>query len=78
MSLESSSELSVRHSPALEGVTAAELGDFIGVSARAVANLGKRGVAVKAGPGRWRLRESLAPYAGRVDRRLRFWLSQHP
>ena len=32
-------------------VTAAELGEFIGISARAVADLGKRGIAVKAGRG---------------------------
>ena len=42
--------------------TAAELGELIGISARAVSDLGKRGVAVRAGPGRWRLQESVRRY----------------
>src|SRR5215207_10554329 len=54
-----------------KGVTAAELGDHIGVSARAVADLGKRGIAVKAGPGRWRLKESVARYCDDLRRQAK-------
>src|SRR5215207_4020932 len=43
-----------------EDVTTADLAAFLGISARAVAGLGQRGITVKAGPGRWRLRESVA------------------
>jgi phage terminase Nu1 subunit (DNA packaging protein) len=52
-------------------VTAAELGEFIGISARAVADLGKRGIAVKAGPGRWRLRESVSRYCDDLRRQAK-------
>jgi phage terminase Nu1 subunit (DNA packaging protein) len=49
-------------------VSAATLGAFLGISARAVADLGKRGIAVRAGPGRWRLRESVARYCDDLRR----------
>jgi phage terminase Nu1 subunit (DNA packaging protein) len=54
-----------------EDVTAAELGELIGVSARAVANLGARGIAVKAGPGRWKLKESVARYCDDMRRQAK-------
>ena len=43
-------------------VTAAELGDYIGMATRSVVELAKRGIAVKAAPNRYRLK--------RVDRPL--------
>ena len=52
-------------------VTAAELGELLGVSTRAVADLGKRGIAVKAGPSRWRLRESVARYCDDLRRQAK-------
>ena len=45
-----------------EDVTTADLAAFLGISTRAVAGLGQRGIVVKASPGRWRLRESVARY----------------
>ena len=43
-------------------VPAAVLAEFIGVSPRSLTELGRRGVAVRAGPGRWRLQESVRRY----------------
>ena len=43
-------------------VPAATLAEFIGVSPRSLTELGRRGVAVRAGPGRWRLQESVRRY----------------
>ena len=54
-----------------KGVSAATIGEFIGISARAVADLGKRGIAVKAGPGHWRLRESVARYCDDLRRQAK-------
>src|SRR5215204_927230 len=54
-----------------EDVTTADLAAFLGISARAVAGLGQRGIAVKAGPGRWRLRESVARYCDDLRRQAK-------
>ncbi len=51
-------------------VPAAVLGEFLGISARAVADLGARGIAIKAGPGRWHLRASVARYCDDLRRDL--------
>jgi len=52
-------------------VTTADFAAFLGISTRAVAGLGQRGVAVKAGPGRWRLRESVARYCDDLRRQAK-------
>src|SRR3954464_7105003 len=54
-----------------QSVRAATLGELLGISARAVANLGARGIAVKAGPGRWRLRESVTRYCDDLRRQAK-------
>ena len=50
-------------------VTASELADHLGVSPRSVTELGRRGIAVRAGPGRWRLRESVRRYCDDLRQR---------
>src|SRR5215208_3321498 len=62
---------SVSTNPDPDHVTASDLGDLIGVSARAVSKLGARGIAVRAGPGRWKLRESVASYCVDLRRQAR-------
>lgn len=52
-------------------VTASDLGDLLGISARAVSKLGARGIAVRAGSGRWKLRESVARYCADLRRQAR-------
>lgn len=52
-------------------VTAAELGEFLGISARAVSDLGKRGIAIKAGPNLWRLKQSVARYCDELRRQVK-------
>jgi hypothetical protein len=54
-----------------EHATTAEVAEFLGLSTRAIADLGKRGIAVKARPGRWRLRESVARYCHDPRRQAR-------
>src|SRR4051794_18922678 len=54
-----------------ESVRAATLGEFLGISARAVSDLSKRGIAVKSGPGRWRLRESVSRYCDDLRRQAK-------
>jgi hypothetical protein len=54
-----------------ERLTAAELATFLGISARAVEELGKRGIAIKAAPGCWRLKESVARYCDDLRRQVR-------
>jgi phage terminase Nu1 subunit (DNA packaging protein) len=54
-----------------EPVTAAELGEHIGMATRSVAELAKRGLAVKAGPNRYRLKESIARYCDDLRRQAR-------
>jgi phage terminase Nu1 subunit (DNA packaging protein) len=55
--------------PDSDSVTATELAGYIGVSPRSVTELGRRGIAVRAGSGRWRLRESVARYCDDLRRR---------
>jgi phage terminase Nu1 subunit (DNA packaging protein) len=55
--------------PDSDSVTATELAEFIGVSPRSVTELGRRGIAVRAGPGRWRLRESVRRYCNDLRER---------
>jgi|SRR3954447_19183076 phage terminase Nu1 subunit (DNA packaging protein) len=50
-------------------VTASELADHLGVSPRSVTELARRGIAVRAGPGRWRLRESIRRYCDDLRQR---------
>jgi phage terminase Nu1 subunit (DNA packaging protein) len=50
-------------------VTASELADHLGVSPRSVTELARRGIAVRAGPGRWRLRESVRRYCDDLRQR---------
>jgi phage terminase Nu1 subunit (DNA packaging protein) len=50
-------------------VTATELAEFIGVSPRSVTELGRRGIAVRAGSSRWRLRESVQRYCDDLRQR---------
>ncbi len=54
-----------------EDVTAAELAELIGVLARAIAGLGQRGITVSAGPGRWKLKESVARYCDDLRRQAK-------
>ena len=54
-----------------KGVSAATVAGYLGISARAVADLGKRGIAVKAGPGCWRLRESVSRYCDDLRRQAK-------
>ena len=54
-----------------DDVTTADLAAFLGISARAVAGLGQRGITVKAGPGRWRLQESVARYCDDLRRQAK-------
>src|SRR3954470_21861920 len=49
--------------------TARTLAEFIGVSPRSVTELGRRGIAVRARPGRWRLRESVQRYCDDLRQR---------
>ena len=53
---------SMHHRGMDDEVPAAVLAEFIGVSPRSLTELGRRGVAVRAGPGRWRLQESVRRY----------------
>ena len=50
-------------------ITASQLADHLGVSPRSVTELGRRGIAVRAGPGRWRLRESIRRYCDDLKQR---------
>src|SRR5215207_3515880 len=52
-------------------VTASELGELVGISARAVADLGNRGIAIQAGPNRYRLKESVARYCDDLRRQAK-------
>src|SRR5215208_4214589 len=54
-----------------EAVTAAELGEHIGMATRSVVELAKRGIAVKAGPNRYRLKESVARYCDDLRRQAK-------
>ena len=50
-------------------VPAAVLAEFIGVSPRSLTELARRAIAVRAGPGRWRLRESVRRYCDDLRQR---------
>jgi phage terminase Nu1 subunit (DNA packaging protein) len=54
-----------------DAVTAAELGEFVGMATRSVVELAKRGIAVKAGPNRYRLKESVARYCDDLRRQAK-------
>ena len=52
-------------------VTAAELGEHIGMATRSVVELAKRGIAVKAAPNRYRLKELIARYCDDLRRQAK-------